>query len=300
MRSLRPPPKVTPPKPPAHLFEPREDVAPIPLRLEKKLDEPKPYNFEDDVKFQMQQLENEMKLMLSKDKGDGLQPFASQLDNRGADPRNSYGSQHSAPQPFPERVNPSDWKAKGFPSEYAYMKATGQLDGKPNPQPQSRAQSNESLNGSRDTKPNFDAGYVQQPHKQSQGSVASFPERINPADWKAKGFPSEFAYMKATGQLDIPSSKPIPSMYNESVNPNAMPSYDPKGASSFNEPPMRVTDPTSYEKGIVSPARRKGGALQNLYVGEDELRKKFANQHSYSDQLQQQVCYVDLVISFYG
>jgi len=289
MRSLRPPPKVTPPKPPAHLFEPRDDVAPIPMRLEKKMDEPKPYNFEDDVKFQMQQLENEMKMMLAKDKGDGGQPpFVSQLDKRGADPRSSYGSHTGVSEPFPERVNPSDWKSKGFPSEYAYMKATGQLDAKPNPQP--RAQ---PMQDPRDSKPNYDAGYGQQ-RAQHQGPAASFPERINPADWKAKGFPSEFAYMKATGQLDIPSNKPIPPMFGESSNLNLKPNYDPRNAPLVVEPPMPAKNANTYEKEIVSPARRKGGAMQNLYVGEDELRKKFANQHSYSDQLQQQVCYIPL------
>ena len=253
------------------------------------MEEPKPYNFEDDVKFQMQQLENEMKMMLTKDKGDGgLQPFASQLDKRGADPRSSYGSQAGAPEPFPERVNPSDWKAKGFPSEYAYMKATGQLDAKPNHQPRPQP-----IHDVRDSKPNYDSGYGQQ-RGQHQGPAASFPERINSADWKAKGFPSEFAYMKATGQLDIPSNKPIPSMFGESANPSSKPNYDPRNAPLVVEPPMPGKNSNAYEKEIVSPARRKGGAMQNLYVGEDELRKKFANQHSYSDQLQQQVRYISV------
>lgn len=283
MRSLRPPPKVTPPKPPAHLFEPRDDI--VPIRLEKKMDDVKPYNFEDDVKFQMQQLENEMKLMLVKDRGSGEPTsVASQFDRR-VDPRVSYGSLH-APEPFPERINPSDWKAKGFPSEYAYMKATGQLD-MPSSKPisETRPQFNET--SARDSKSNFDPGFVLQ---NKQQSVSQFPETINPKDWRAKGFASEYAYMKASGQLDIPSNKPIPPMFDSNLggNRDSKASYDPRSVP-YSEPNASSNERQQYEKEIVSPARRKGGALQNLYVEEDELRRKFASQHSYSDQLHQQV-----------
>ena len=43
------------------------------------------------------------------------------------------------------------------------------------------------------------------------------------------------------------------------------------------------------EREMTSPARRKGGAIQNLYNDEENLRRKFASQHEYSDQLHRQV-----------
>lgn len=283
MRSLRPPPKVTPPKPPARLFEPRDDIAPV--RLEEKMEtasSAKPYDFEDDVKFQMQQLENEMKLMLAKDRGVGEPSFASSMDRRADPPGPNFGAQHAAPDTFPSRINPSDWKVKGFPSEFAYMKATGQLDipsNKPIPQSFNPSGMSQVPGPSFDSHDSFMGQNKQQMLESSHG-------RINPSDWKAKGFPSEFAYMKATGQLDIPSTKPIsqfndPNMARDSRPGNNLPVHSLPNARGY--------DRDHYEKEIVSPARRKGGALQNLYVEEDELQRKFANQHSYSDQLQQQV-----------
>lgn len=256
MRSLRPPPKVTPPKPPAHLFEPREEVPPVKMNNSST----KPYDFEDDVKFQMQQLENEMKMMLAgKDKG-GIDPpsYSAPSD------RHSYSND---PQE-PARINPSDWKAKGFPSEFAYMKASGQLDIKPSP----------LMRDSRD------ATYGQQPQNKQQLAPDPYPARINPSDWKAKGFPSEFAYMKATGQLDL---KPEVPQFHGSMNPRT--GFDPVSQPPAVNPRTNSDLRDQYEKQLVSPARRKGGAMQNLYVEEDNLRRKFANQHNYSEQLEQQV-----------
>lgn len=234
MRPLRPPPRVTPPKPPAHLFEPREDIG-LPVRLDTQLKAAKPqFDFEDDVKFQMQQLENEMKLMLAKETANvGSGPAAAnQFAHADHDSRSSY-------------------------------------------EPTSH---NTSIG-----RPNMPSG------------SNPFDSRVNPNDWKAKGFPSEFAYMKAMGLLEIGSNKPsAPSKLNvQPSHPAAPPEVrDTRVPAAQTGPPMQGQDHSDghYEREMISPARRKGGAIQNLYVEEEDLRRKFASQHSYSDQLQKQVC----------
>lgn len=201
-------------------------MAPIRLDNQLKAKETKPvFDFEDDVKFQMQQLENEMKLMLTKDHGvSGNGPVPSkQLANN--DTHNTFQQEHFSTG----RSNPT------MAANTADM-------------------------------------------------------RINPKDWKAKGYPSEFAYMKAMGQLDI---KPDVEQSKPSLQPTQNPAQvGHRGDNGYISQPYN--DPQSsaekkYEREMVSPARRKGGAIQNLYAEEEDLRRKFASQHSYSDQLQKQV-----------
>lgn len=43
------------------------------------------------------------------------------------------------------------------------------------------------------------------------------------------------------------------------------------------------------EKYLVAPARRKGGAITNLYQDEDDMKLKSARQVDYNEQLQKQV-----------
>jgi hypothetical protein len=221
MRSLRPPPRVTPPKPPAHLFEPREEIAPV--RLEKQL-EKSAYSYEDDVKFQMQQLEEEMRQLLAQENGTGA-PVMPERNARPAEPlmRPAVAPKRSGVDPFAPAINPADWKKNGFPSEFAYMKAMGQLEisnGPPN-----------VLNAA----PKVSAG-------PAAPSVAPPQQRL---------------------RMDV---------VDTSSAPNRM-----------------VDKLQEREREMVSPARRKGGAIQNLYNDEENLRRKFASQHEYSDQLQRQV-----------
>ena len=277
MRSLRPPPKVTPPKPPAHLFEPRDDVVPVRLdtRVTQQQRPPATMAYEDDVKFQMQQLEEEMKQLLAKESG-GISPVPAQDYVRRAEPpriQSRPDDQSQVPRsiakaslggrdPFSTSINPADWRKNGYPSEFAYMKAMGQLEisnAPPSILSQAPKVSAPTENPSLSTRESLQA---------SSGGRDPFSTNINPADWRKNGYPSEFAYMKAMGQLEI--SNAPPSILSQAPKVSV-------GNKDF---------PSEREKG--SPVRRKGGAIQNLYNDEDDLRRKFVNQHQYSDQLQRQ------------
>jgi hypothetical protein len=226
MRSLRPPPKVTPPKPPAHLFEPREPVAPVPFRLEKQPEKPAA-TYEDDVKFQMQQLEEDMRMLLEQEKEmKGSAGRSGAHQSAAASGGNGNGAPHgllsnaARSDPFAPRVNPSDWRKSGYPSEFAYMKAMGQM------------------------------------------------EISNATPARAHSLPPQVP--KPTGDLQL---EPRDS-YAVQSNTRA-------------EPGRAVEQ--RYERDMTSPARRKGGAIQNLYNDDENLRRKFASQHQYSDLLHQQV-----------
>jgi hypothetical protein len=227
MRSLRPPPKVTPPKPPAHLFEPRESVAPVPFRLEKQPEKPA-VTYEDDVKFQMQQLEEEMRMLLEQEK-----ELKRPAGPSGAHPSAAVfgGNRTGAPHSFPSHAAGSDL----------------------------------------------------------------FASRVNPLDWRKNGYPSEFAYMKAMGQMEISNGPParVQSLPAQVPKPIGEPQLEQRDSYAVQnrsraEPGREVEQ--RYERDMTSPARRKGGAIQNLYNDDENLRRKFASQHQYSDLLHQQVC----------
>jgi hypothetical protein len=130
-----------------------------------------------------------------------------------------------------------------------------------------------------------------------KAGVDPFAPAINPADWKKNGFPSEFAYMKAMGQLEISNAPPnaLSAAPKVSSGPAAPFAAPPQQRLRMDEvdiasAPNRMNDKLQErEREMVSPARRKGGAIQNLYNDEENLRRKFASQHEYSDQLQRQV-----------
>jgi hypothetical protein len=248
MRSIRPPPKVTPPKPPSHLFEPREEI--VPMRLEKKLApaaSPAPIDFEDDVRRQMAELENELKSLANQDVS------SDALAYKPRNPETDFSRDRNMMQPtVPDQGSAVPSGGEDFAS---------------------------SLN----------------------------QRRVNPNDWKAKGFPSEFAYMKAMGQLEISDKpqQPPPRVNNRNDGYDGRNSYaqSASAAGEYNTgapPPSNVRlMEKNYERDMVEPARRKGGAIAHLYAEEEATRNKAASQHNYSDQLQRQVCVYALYFYVY-
>ena len=244
MRPLRPPPKVTPPRPPAHLFE-RDEV--VPVKLDKKLENVSPaFDFEDDVKRQMQELENELKML-----------------SQGQAPASNFSKD-------PQNYSVDDRDAKNF-SKFGV--------GSENRVSQ---------------EPQYGHADMQPGKYHAHGP----PLRINPADWKSKGFPSEFAYMKAMGQLEISSNKPPPN--NNNMQPRVMPGQPPQQQlyppqNQYEQQQQQQergnygTMEKKYEKEMLSPARRKGGAISHLYDEDEDLRRKAAMQQDYSGQLMKQV-----------
>ena len=299
MRSLRPPPKVTPPKPPAHLFEPRDDVVPVRLdtRVTQQQRPPATMAYEDDVKFQMQQLEEEMKQLLAKESG-GISPVPAQDYDRRAEPlriQSRPDDQSQVPRsiakaslggrdPFSTNINPADWRKNGYPSEFAYMKAMGQLEIS-NAPPSILSQAPKVSVGNKDFPSEREKG---SPVRRKGGAIQNL---YNDEDDLRRKFVNQHQYSdqlqrqadeqrraKESEQLDHRGLRggPESSGLNRDMR---------SGTGLSLHPPMTDRNP-EREKG--SPIRRKGGAIQNLYNDEDDLRRKFVNQHQYSDQLQRQ------------
>lgn len=114
MRSLRPPPKVTPPRPPAHLFEPSVEDQYVPDRLSNGYGQdepprmaapqrPEPANarpFDADVEQEMRILENNIRKMMAEGGG---------LGGIGAAPR----------QAMPKMMSYSPAKEMPYPDQRA-------------------------------------------------------------------------------------------------------------------------------------------------------------------------------------
>eukprot|EP00600_Ochromonadales_sp_CCMP1393_P006777 CAMPEP_0174966650 /NCGR_PEP_ID=MMETSP0004_2-20121128/7142_1 /TAXON_ID=420556 /ORGANISM="Ochromonas sp., Strain CCMP1393" /LENGTH=473 /DNA_ID=CAMNT_0016215687 /DNA_START=23 /DNA_END=1441 /DNA_ORIENTATION=+ len=216
MRSVRPAPRVVPPHPPAHLFEPRNEKVDVdhvvePTEPKETPAQPTTGGFDDDVRREMEKLEADLKSMLAKEKE--LETASRELDHKMV--QQSQGS-----------------------------------DGKVGARP-AKQEAWEQVN-----------------------------ESINPNDWKRKGFPSEFAYMKAMGQLDV--KKKSGNQPEQAPTAPKCPGYKLNTKMS----PMSARD---MEKALISPARRKGGALSHMYDKDDALQKKLAAQQEYNDQLHQQM-----------
>lgn len=101
---------------------------------------------------------------------------------------------------------------------------------------------------------------------------------IRPSDWKSKGFPSEYAYMKAAGQLNVPSKPAV-----EIV---------PVSSSSNNPYPQRGSDQqvqrgADQRGGVPSSSAMVGGGVLNIgsVAEKDSKRQK---QSDYARGLNQQ------------